>query len=586
MPVTSFLWSYLKKLKFLFFGFLILQILAEFSRQSGLYFSSKAIGTLTENGDKTTIFHWALFYTGLVGLCFLGRTILDKVSEYISMRFIPTLKTRISKNLLIQAHKHSVQFFSDEMSGRVANKVYRIIADTFELYHSFLRPFNGIMRIIISFFFIINVDVFLGLSLLFFLAIYLTFVFFSGNKMIKKSEESADKESIVNGILIDTLFNYNLVKNDGQFSNEHIRYFQKVKPWVRAEKKLYYAEGKMYITQGALRGILQFLFLIIPFYYWMNSHISITDFILVESLCTYLLIFGADIAGPIARAFRSWGSIQDGLTFLYRPIHIIDKENASRLTIKTADISFQDVSFSYKMQNKEKAKKVFNHFNLEIPAGQKVGLVGASGSGKSSLIKLLNRYYDIQNGQISINKIDISSVTQDSLRSHISLIPQDPSLFNRTIMENIRYGNPKATDEEVIEASKKAYCHDFISRLPLGYQSKVGERGITLSGGERQRIAIARAVLKKAPILVLDEATSALDSESEFFIQQALLDVMKSKTVIAIAHRLSTLREMDRILVMHSGKIIEDGTHTELLIKKGAYYTFYQTQADGFKEAE
>lgn len=240
-------------------------------------------------------------------------------------------------------------------------------------------------------------------------------------------------------------------------------------------------------------------------------------------------------------------------------------------------MSFCRVEYRYKASN-----ALFADFNLKIAPGEKIGLVGRSGSGKSTLIKLLSRYYDVQGGQICIDGQDIREVTQESLRKNIALIPQDPSLFNRTIMENIRYGNLQAGDEEVFEAARKAYIHDYILTLPQGYQSKVGERGVMLSGGERQRIAIARAILKNAPVLVLDEATSALDSESEHYIQEALRDLMKGKTVIAIAHRLSTLKEMNKIVVMEKGKIVEEGSHATLLRKKGAYYNFYKMQSAGF----
>ena len=226
---------------------------------------------------------------------------------------------------------------------------------------------------------------------------------------------------------------------------------------------------------------------------------------------------------------------------------------------------------------------MFKNFSLHIAPNEKVGLVGHSGSGKSTLIKLLGRYYDLQKGKILISGQDIADVTQESLRKNIAVIPQESTLFNRSIMENIRYGNPKATDKQVIAAAKKAYIHDFVMSLPNGYQSKVGERGVMLSGGERQRIAIARAILKNAPVLILDEATSALDSESERYIQRSLKTLMKGKTVIAIAHRLSTLNEMDRLVVMDKGKIVETGKHQELLEKKGAYYKFYEMQAAGFE---
>ena len=229
---------------------------------------------------------------------------------------------------------------------------------------------------------------------------------------------------------------------------------------------------------------------------------------------------------------------------------------------------------------------MFEDFSLLIHSGEKVGLVGHSGSGKSTLVRLLSRYYDIQKGTISIDGQNIAKVRQDSIRQQIALIPQEPGLFNRSIMDNIRYGKPDASDEDVYKAAKMARIHDFIIGLPKGYETAVGERGLMLSGGQRQRIAIARAILKDAPILILDEATSALDSESEKYIQDSLKELMRGKTVIAIAHRLSTLKEMDRIVVMDNGKIVESGTHSELLAKQGTYYGFYKMQSSGFMDSD
>jgi len=226
---------------------------------------------------------------------------------------------------------------------------------------------------------------------------------------------------------------------------------------------------------------------------------------------------------------------------------------------------------------------VVDNFNLEIKPGQTVALVGLSGSGKSTLMKLILRLHDIQKGKILIDGQDITKVTQESLRNQISLVPQDPILFHRTLMENIRYGRFNASDEEVIEASKLAHCDEFISKLHLGYETYVGERGIKLSGGERQRVAIARAILRNSPILILDEATSSLDSESEKYIQEALENLTREKTVIVIAHRLSTIKKVDRIVVLDKGKIIEDGSHLQLIKKnKGIYKQLWEIQVGGF----
>jgi ATP-binding cassette subfamily B protein len=247
------------------------------------------------------------------------------------------------------------------------------------------------------------------------------------------------------------------------------------------------------------------------------------------------------------------------------------------LRVTKGKITFSKVRFNYK-----NTKPLFRRKSVIIEPGQKIGLVGYSGSGKTTFVSLILRLYDVTSGQILIDGQDIRDVTQDSLRCHISLIPQEPSLFHRTVMENIRYGRLEASDEEVIEAAKKAYAHEFIMQLPEAYDSLVGERGIKLSGGQRQRIAIARAILKNAPILMLDEATSQLDSVTEIEIQKSLWVLMQNKTTLVVAHRLSTLLQMDRILVFDQGKIVEDGTHAELLAENGLYKGLWDAQVGGF----
>ena len=251
---------------------------------------------------------------------------------------------------------------------------------------------------------------------------------------------------------------------------------------------------------------------------------------------------------------------------------IQDKENAKNLSIKDADITFQNINFSYGKN------AIFKHFNLTINRAEKLGIVGLSGAGKTTICNLLLRMYDVQDGKILVNGIDIRDVTQDSLRKNISFVPQEATLFNRTIMENIRYAKPRATRAEVITAAKKANIHDFIIKLPKGYDTLVGNNGIKLSGGQRQRVSIARALLKNAPILILDEATSALDSENEMLIQKSLQKAMAGKTTLVIAHRLSTLKNMDRIVVIKNGKIMETGSHNQLLHKGGEYSKLWRIQ--------
>jgi len=263
-------------------------------------------------------------------------------------------------------------------------------------------------------------------------------------------------------------------------------------------------------------------------------------------------------------------------------LEVIDDADASVLKPSKGGVVFKDVGFHY--SDSSGMQDVFKSLNISIRPGEKIGLVGPSGGGKSTITRLLLRFEDIQSGSIMIDGQDIALVTQNSLRSAISYVPQESLLFHRTIAENIAYGHLEATEEEVIKAAKEAYAHDFILRLPDGYDTIVGERGVKLSGGQRQRIAIARAMLKNAPILLLDEATSALDSESEKVIQEALKDLMQKRTAVVIAHRLSTIQQMDRIIVLDKGDVVEEGTHQELIKQKGLYARLWAHQSGGFLE--
>lgn len=274
--------------------------------------------------------------------------------------------------------------------------------------------------------------------------------------------------------------------------------------------------------------------------------------------------------------FKDLGLSRQALSLITVPHEIVDAPNAKPLIVNEGKIEFHNVTFNYAPH-----KNIFYEKNIIIEPGENIGLVGFSGSGKTTFVHLMLRFFDIQSGKILIDGQDISKVTQASLREHIAMIPQDTMLFHRTLMENIRYGREDASEKEVIEASKKAACHEFINDLPEKYHSIVGEGGVKLSGGQRQRIAIARAILKKAPILILDEATSALDSATERIIQDSLWELMQGRTTIVIAHRLSTLSRLDRILVFEDGEIIESGTHDELLEKCGHYASLWELQSDG-----
>ena len=335
------------------------------------------------------------------------------------------------------------------------------------------------------------------------------------------------------------------------------------------------------IMLNSIQGGLIALMLVGMLFYLVKlygqNQISIGDFVLVVGLSFEVGHMIWYTMGVFDEFNLASGKCKQSLDSLLVPYEMVDCDDAKPIKVTKGDIQFQEASFNYKS-----GKVVFETLSLDIKSFEKVGLVGFSGAGKSTFVNLILRFFDLKSGRILIDEQDVSKITRDSLRHQISMIPQDTTLFHRTILENIRYSRIDATDGDVVHAAKLANAHDFIIQLPDGYNSYVGERGVKLSGGQRQRIAIARAMLKNTPILILDEATSALDSVSEKQIHDSLRALMKNRTTIVVAHRLSTLLEMDRILVFNEGKVIEDGSHLELLQSNGHYAKMWNMQAGGF----
>ncbi|MBI3335579.1 MAG: ATP-binding cassette domain-containing protein [Candidatus Portnoybacteria bacterium] len=323
---------------------------------------------------------------------------------------------------------------------------------------------------------------------------------------------------------------------------------------------------------------LEFGVFFIAIRFWNVGLLTLGDLVLLQVYLISIFSHLWDFGRVIRNIYKNLANAEEMVEIFNTPYEIQDKPNAKDLVVSKGEIEFKEVNFTY-----TKTRDVVRNFNLRIAPGEKVGLVGPSGAGKSTIVTLLLRFYEVQDGGIFIDGQNIADVTQESLRRHIAMVPQDPILFHRSLIENICYGRRDAWNKEVIEAARLAHCDEFITRLPDGYRTYVGERGIKLSGGERQRVAIARAILKNAPILLLDEATSSLDSHSEAMIQDSLSTLMKGKTVIVIAHRLSTIMKMDRIVVMREGEIVEIGSHQELVEKsEGLYKGLWELQAGGF----
>jgi ATP-binding cassette subfamily B protein len=416
-----------------------------------------------------------------------------------------------------------------------------------------------------------------SISLIIWVIIFLIIAFKSSKKSKFFADNRAHLRSMVSGRMVDIFSNMLSVKIFVGKEFEMKELSKTLQEFVSAIQE----RDWFFIKVHTYQGLSFIIFQGICFWWLMkgleNHTISPGDFALILALNISIL----DVLWNISNEMRDFsellGEATQGMKTIFTPIEITDRIGAKELVIKQGEITFQKVGFHYK-----NSTPLFTDLFITILPAQKVGLVGYSGSGKTTFANLILRLFDVTSGSILIDNQNIQDVTQDSLRHNISMIPQDIPLFHRALLENIRYGRIDARDEDVIEAAKRAHAHEFINTLPQGYDSLVGERGIKLSGGQRQRIAIARAILKNAPILILDEATSQLDSVTETFIQESLWRLMQGKTTIVIAHRLSTLLHMDRIVVFDKGKIVEDGTHAELLTKEGLYKTLWDAQVGGF----
>lgn len=482
-------------------------------------------------------------------------------------------------NLLL---RQGLEFFHNDFAGRLSAKVMQ----TALAVREFWVILGDIVTYVLIYF--ITISIVLGavspillIPLLVWFALFIAAAWYFIPKLGKISKEQADARAVMTGRVTDAYTNIQTVKlfahagRESQYAKESMKEFMRT---VFKQMRL----GTSYeICINLLTLVLFFGVLGTAVYLWLQGQAAIGVIAATTAMILKLNSMAEFMMWQTSQLFENVGTIQDGMQTMGRPIKIQDKEDAKPLAVTQGNIQFRDVTFAYNSKN------VIDHFNLDIKPGEKIGIVGRSGAGKSTLIQLLLHFYTINSGKISIDQQDIEHVTQDSLRKSIALVTQDTSLLHRTVAENIKYGRPDATDEEMLEAVRKAKADEFIPQLSdlrgrTGFDAYVGERGVKLSGGQRQRIAIARVFLKDAPILILDEATSALDSEVEAAIQSSLDELMENKTVIAIAHRLSTIAQMDRLIVLDQGHIAEQGTHDELIAQNGIYANLWQRQTGGF----
>lgn len=547
-------------------------------------FLGNLVDSLNQHTPQTL---WAEARTDLIWMGFIVLVALPVCVLLHSLLMHQTLLANFPMRIRWQAHRYllgqSFQFYQNEFAGRIATKVMQTALAVRETIMKLLDVllyvfvyFTGILVLAAS------LDYRLALPLIVWLLAYSGLLYYFLPRLTKISAKQADARSDMTGRLVDTYTNISTVKlfshsnREAAYAKKGMEYFiSTVHPQMRLATLL---SSGVWIINALL------IFSVAALSIWLWSNLAITTGAIAAAVGLVLRLNGMAqwIMWEVSALFENMGTARDGLNTLSAKREVQDKPGAPALIINNSSIDFESVRFNY-----GKGDGLIENFTLHINAGEKIGLVGRSGAGKSTLVNLLLRFHDIEAGKILVDNQNIADIQQESLRAQIGMVTQDTSLLHRSIRDNLLYGKPDATEEEMICAAKQAEAHEFILGLKdnlgrTGYDAHVGERGIKLSGGQRQRIAIARVLIKNAPILIMDEATSALDSEVEAAIQMNLNTLMQGKTVIAIAHRLSTIAALDRLIVLDQGKIIEEGTHNELIARNGVYAHLWAHQSGGF----
>lgn len=508
--------------------------------------------------------------------------LLDWVAKRLQGFAAATMQAKIEMQLQSEAFEyllgHSNNFFTSNFAGSLTHKIKQYSRSFEIISESIIFQFTPTLLFITGAVVVLYAhNHLLGLFLGVWSICFVFFQLYVARLRQPLRVDRSEADTRVTATLADAISNQNTIALFSAKKFEQNLFRDVINDWRKKQLHLWYADEYIWMGIGLFIIAIQAVMFFGAVYFWQLGKLTPGDFVLIQS---YLLTTFSQLAGINRELRMFFGAIAEAgemHQIMELPHEVRDSKDAKVLTVPKGNIDFRDVDFYF-----HTGRDILSKFNLAIVNHQKIALVGPSGAGKSTITKLLLRLFDVTAGTITIDEQNIAEVTQDSLRDAISFVPQEPVLFHRTLMENIRYGRRDASDEEVFAASKKAHCHEFIEALPDKYSTFVGERGIKLSGGERQRVAIARAILKNAPILILDEATSSLDSESESLIQDALKLLMQGKTVIVIAHRLSTIMNMDRIVVIQQGKVVADGTHDQLLRSDGLYKKLWNIQAGGF----
>ncbi|MHB0766043.1 ABC transporter ATP-binding protein [Stutzerimonas sp. NM35] len=574
----AFLWRYVRARPWHFSGLLTLVVSASVCAVAVQYGMKLLVDAMAQSGGNRGAANvWLPLWL------FLGLIVMENVfwrlGGWLGCRTVVASCVDIRVDLFQYLTGHPMRYFNEHFAGSLGNRISAVGQAAGTIYGGLawkvVPPIVDFLGAVVV---LLTVDWRMALALVLFVLLVALLITGFGIRGRGKHQRFAAQAARVGGELVDAVSNVWTIKAFSARDREAERLAQEIGYEARAQRRSWMYLEKARVMHDICLSLMAGGMLVWAIRSWIGGEVSAGDVVLVSALTFRILHGSRDLALALVDTTQQVGAIADTLRIINQPHGLEDPEPA--LTLEEGDIDFEHIRFAYP----ERAP-VFEDFSLRIPAGQSVGIVGASGAGKSTLLALLQRLDDVHAGHILIDGQDIRQVSQDSLREKIAVVPQETALFNRSILENIRYGRPEASDEEVFEAARHAFCDAFIRALPEGYQTLVGERGVMLSGGQRQRLGIARAFLKDAPILILDEATSALDTQSEAEIQDALNQLIRGRTVVAVAHRLSTLANFDRIVVLRDGQIVEDGRPHELRRRGGEFEALWRMQAEGFERS-
>ena len=574
--VFSFILSILPKFRFSIAIMFLVALMWAIDLSFRKYVIKNILDTAVKYQGNNVAEHLFLPVSVYIFMTLFITTIFRLYGYFVDIRMVPLVRQKIADRAFYALLKQSHSYFLNNFSGDLTHKINNLIDSTIELIKLFIDRFFGCgLALIFAIYTLSLVNIKFTIATLIWVSIFILVSILCFQKLSNLANHYSKSSTKTTASIADTLTNIVSVRLFAKQMYQRLKFFQIYKKRIVAEKEMQWAYFGMWFVYGYSFDLLQAVSLYFLIYDYQSGIILLGDIALVIGINIAILEFLNQLTRDLTQFSTHFGKVSDALYSINTVLEIKDKENARKLEVTRGQITFYNVLFAY-----NKKPPIFNNLSITINSNEKVGLVGYSGAGKSTFINLILRLFEVKEGKIQIDNQCITDVTQNSLRQKIAVVPQDLILFHDTILENIRYGNSEATDQEIVQAAKLAGIHGFITSLSKGYYTTVGEKRLKLSGGERQRIIIARAFLKNAPILLFDEATNQLDSVTEKEIQISLFKLMENKTTVVIAHRLSTLLHMDRILVFDNGKIVQDGSHSELLSKGGLYQILWNSQID------